>query len=256
MGFTSFLIPSILMGFGIAMDVFIATISKFRDKSLSWKTWTLPVTITHVLFPAFGYYLFWGLAIAFPISKIFLGVVGFVLVALFIYEVICETAGKDPVFGITTWLGRLSGFRENDTRLLIVVFAVSWDALWSGPAKAAQATAGDWTATEVGLSFLIAGLVVAIMAELALLTAHMLRKVEFKNPISLSRFNLYGLFVELSVIGGFGVLSLWNAFSSDVSIYTSTAISAIVLSIIFTLLPSLRKNIRAEAVETVSVLRK
>lgn len=58
MGFTSFLIPSILMGFGIAMDVFIATISKFQDKNLSWKTWTLPVTATHVLFPAFGYYLF------------------------------------------------------------------------------------------------------------------------------------------------------------------------------------------------------
>ena len=119
MGFTSFLIPSMLMGFGIAMDVFLATIAKFRDESLSWKTWTLPVTATHVLFPAFGYYLFWGLAIAFPVSKIFLGLIGFVLVTLFIYEVICETAGKTPVFGITTWVGNRFGFKANDTHLLI-----------------------------------------------------------------------------------------------------------------------------------------
>jgi len=254
MGFTSFLIPSMLMGFGIAMDVFIATIAKFRDESLSWKTWTLPVTATHVLFPAFGYYLFWGLAIAFPVSKVFLGLIGFILVALFIYEVICETAGKTPVFGITTWVGNLFGFKANDTHLLIIILAVSWDALWSGPAKAAQATAGGWTNVEVGLSFIIAGLVVALMAELALLSAFILRKIEFKNPISLSRFNFYGLFVELSVIGGFGILSLWNAFSNEVSLYTSIAISTTILAITFILIPSLRKNIRAEAVETVSVL--
>lgn len=186
-------------------------------------------------------------------SKILLGLIGFVLVALFIYEVIYETAGETPVFGITTWLGSRFGFKENDTRLLIIILAVSWDALWSGPAKAAQATAGSWTSVEVGLSFIIAGLVVALMAELALLSAFMLRRIEFKNPISLSRFNFYGLFVELSVIGGFGILSLWNTFHNDVSLYTSIALSATILLIIFTLLPSLRKNIRAEAVETLSI---
>ena len=49
-----FLFPCILMGVGIAIDVTSATLSKFRDRSLALKTWTVPITGTHVLFPATG----------------------------------------------------------------------------------------------------------------------------------------------------------------------------------------------------------
>ncbi len=125
------------------MDVFIATLAKYRDQTLSWKTWTIPVVFTHVSFPALGYFMFWALSSSLPVAQMILGLIGFVLVILFIYEVVCESAGTKPVFGISDWIGRKFGFREEDSRLFITILAVSWDALWSGPAKAAQATAGD-----------------------------------------------------------------------------------------------------------------
>ena len=251
-GVTSFLIPSILMGIGVAIDVLIATVVKFNDSSLSWKNWTLPVTITHTLFPAVGYFLFWFTSESFPAIKIILGVTGFVLVLLFIYEVICESINTEPVFGISDWIGKKIGFSKGAAGVFVAVLAVSWDALWSGPAKAAQATAGNWTGLEVALSFLIAGLVVAIVAELALVSSSLLKKYKFHNIESLTRFNLVGKYFELTVIGGFGFLSLWNAFSDTADLYISIAISGSILLITFLILsPSLHKNELIEAKEAI-----
>ncbi len=230
---TSFLIPSILMGIGVAIDVFIATTVKFNDSTLSWKNWTLLVTVTHTLFPAVGYFLFWSTSSNFPTIKTTLGVIGFSLVSLFVYEVICESMGIEPKFGISNWISQKFGFSNSSAHVFITVLAVSWDALWSGPAKAAQAVAGNWSTTEVLVSFVIAGLVVAIMAELALFTTSLLRKRQFSNTLSLARFNLAGKYVELSVIGGFGVLSLWHAFSPHANLYESIIISALLLLVTF-----------------------
>lgn len=232
-GITGFLIPSILMGLGVGVDVFIATLAKYRDKTLSWKTWTIPVVITHVSFPAIGYFMFWALSASLPVAQALLGLVGFILVTLFVYEVICESAGTEPIFGISDWIGKKFGFKEEDSRLYITVLAVSWDALWSGPAKAAQATAGGWSSSEVVFSFLIAGLVVAIVAELALFLAYFLRNRDFKNPVSVTRFTIIGKYLELSVIGGFGVLSFWHGFSSSANLYHSIAISGFIILAIF-----------------------
>lgn len=233
---SGFLLPSIFMGVGVGIDVFIATIVKYRDRTLSWKSWTIPVVITHITFPAFGYFLFWSLSNSLPVAKIALGIIGFVLVSLFLYEVVCESAGLKPKFGISTWISGLFNLKEKNSRTFITVLVVSWDALWSGPAKAAQASVGGWSNTEVLLSFLVAGAVVALIAELALFLAFFLRKKEFKNPISLSRYNLFGKYLELSVIGGFGVLSLWQSFSATANIYLSILISALFMTIIFSML--------------------
>ena len=232
-GITGFLIPSILMGLGVGVDVFIATLAKYRDKNLSWKTWTIPVVFTHVSFPAFGYFMFWALSTSLPVAQAILGLFGFILVLLFVYEVICESAGIEPIFGISDWIGQKFGFKEDDSRLLITVLAVSWDALWSGPAKSAQATAGAWATSEVILSFLIAGLVVAVVAELALFLAYFLRRRNFKNPVSITRFTIVGKYLELSVIGGFGVLSIWNGFSNNANLYHAIAISSLIILAIF-----------------------
>ncbi|HMO77990.1 MAG TPA: hypothetical protein PKD95_02230 [Candidatus Paceibacterota bacterium] len=230
---SGFLLPSIFMGIGVGIDVFIATIVKYRDRSLSWKSWTIPVVITHISFPAFGYFLFWSLSTSLPIAKIVLGITGFVLVSLFTYEVLCESTGIKPKFGISAWISGLLNLKEKDSRTFITVLVVSWDALWSGPAKAAQASVGGWSNTEVVLSFLVAGAVVAIVAELALFLAFFLRKREFKNPISLSRYNIIGKYLELSVIGGFGVLSLWQSFSDNANLYLSMIVSGTIIAIIF-----------------------
>ena len=74
--------PSILMGVGIAIDVMLATISKFRDDDLSFKNWTLPIMATHIGFPAVGYYGFWGATQAWPWLGPTFGIIGAVFVVL------------------------------------------------------------------------------------------------------------------------------------------------------------------------------
>jgi hypothetical protein len=245
-GTVSFLIPSMLMGLGVAIDVFIATVVKFKDESLSWKSWTLPVTITHIAFPAIGYFLFYNLATTFPYAQTILGIIGFVLVALFVYEVVCEATGFTPVFGISETIGSIFNFGESEAKLFLAVLAVSWDALWSGPAKAAQATAGNWNDYQVVLSFAIAGIVVALMAELALTISKRLRRKHFSNPYTLARNNIIGKYFELSVIGGFGVLSLWQTFNSEATLYQSVSVAALLLIVVFALFQKPLKQTQLE----------
>jgi hypothetical protein len=234
--FGNFLFPCMLMGFGIAIDVMLATTAKFRDRSLNLRSWTLPIMGTHIVFPAFGYYVFWGLTATIPALDLLWGVIGFGLVALFVYEVVCESIGFEPIFGISSWFSSLVGLDENDSRRFVAILAVSWDALWSGPAKAAQATAGHWTNYEVFVSFFIAGTTVAVFAQTSLWLALALRKMKFENPQSLAQWNCFGKWVELSVIGGFGFLSLWEGARRIVgegSLYASIAIAAVVIGLVF-----------------------
>jgi hypothetical protein len=226
--FFSFWLPSILMGVGIAIDVAMATVSKFRDRTMSFQNWTLPIMGTHILFPAFGYYGFWGLRKEFSILTPVLGGVGFLFVFLFVYEVVCEAIGKEPVFGISSWFSDLMGLKEDDTRRIIAILAVSWDALWSGPAKAAQAVVGNWTTSEVMLSFPVAGVTVALVAELSLAVARSLQRKKFDSVETLAQWFFWGKYVELSVIGGFGVLSLLQVFGTG-NIYVGGFIAGFIL---------------------------
>ena len=228
-------IPSDLMGVGIAIDVMLATIAKFGDDDLSFRNWTLPIMATHIGFPALGYYGFWGATQAWPWLGPTFGIIGAVFVVLFIYEVFSAWIGHKPIFGISASIGRLFGFEEDDARRMVAIMAVSWDALWSGPAKAAQANAGGWTDWEVGFSFLIAGLVVATAAQLSLNIAMRLRRQKFDDVAKMSRYSMFGMFAETSVIGGFGVLSLSQGLGISDNIYQSIGVAAAVMGILFLL---------------------
>ena len=194
MTFLNFWFPCMLMGIGIAIDVTLATLAKFQDGDLSFRNWTLPIMATHIGFPAVGYYLFWGLSQAFPAFEMALGIFGFMLVFLFVYEVVCNSAGLKPIFGLSSFVSNLFGLDEDSTKRSIAILAVSWDALWSGPAKAAQALAGGWSDNEVMFSFLVAGVTVAVVAQLALYAAHRLRAINFHvitERAGVDGFNLY-----------------------------------------------------------------
>ena len=224
------------MGVGIAIDVSIATTARFRDEQLSWKTWTVPISITHITFPAIGYYLFWGAAKVAPAAETILGIAGFLLVLLFLYEVISESSGRTPLFGISSFISEVFkdfSLKKDDSRRFVAILAVSWDALWSGPAKAAQAAAGNWSDLEVFISFFVAGGTVAVIAQLALIAAYLLRKIRFKDVNKMVYFNLGGKLLELSVIGGFGILSLWQGISDDGNLYSSIIIAGTMLTIVF-----------------------
>jgi hypothetical protein len=216
-----FLIPSVLMGLGIAIDVAIATVSRFRDRSMSFANWTLPVAIAHILLPAIGYYGWWFLGQQFHELTLVLGIIAFGMIAVFIYEAICEWVDAKPLISlepITDWSFKHLG-SESKGRV-IMVFAVSMDALWSGPAKAAQAASGQWTPFEVFISFFIAGAVVALVAELALLIAFALRRVSFNNTNRLAHFLVGGKYLEVTILFAFGLLSLWNAFAAWIGLGT------------------------------------
>lgn len=226
-------IPSQLMGLGIAIDVTLATVAQFRDEKLGFWNWTFPITCTHVIFPAVGYYGFWGLSQAYPQLSWLLGLVGAGFVLLFIYEVFCAWIGREPIFGISAFIGKLMGFKEDDVRRAVAILAVSWDALWSGPAKAAQAELEQWTDYEVAVSFAIAGVLVAFAAQLALSLARWLKRRNFQNADKMAGMTNLGKYVETSVIGGFGVMSFLMGFSISENIYMSIAIAATIMGVFF-----------------------
>lgn len=247
------LLASALMGVGIAIDVMLATVSKFRDDELSFRNWTLPIMATHIGFPAFGYYGFWGLSQAFPWLTPVFGGIGAIFVALFIYEVFSEWIGHEPVFGISAFIGNFFGFEEDDARRFVAIMAVSWDALWSGPAKAAQALDGNWSTAEVGISFLIAGLVVAIAAQGSLWLALKLREMKFENANKMAGFIFRGKWLETSVISGFGVLSLSQGFSWNLNLWSAIAIAAVIMTALFaTFSKQLRASSLKEAEEAIA----
>lgn len=221
------------MGIGIAIDVAIAILSKFHDKNLSFRSWTAPITIAHIVLAALGYYLFWFAAEVLPVLLPILGIIGFTLVALFIYEILSAAIGKESVFSVTHLMCRLLGMKPEDSRRFISIVAVSWDALLSGPAMAAHATAATWTKTEVLFSFIVAGGVVALIAEGALWLAIRFRNKNFHDIESLAKLTYRGTFLELSVIGGFGLLSLWHGITEAGNLYLAIVISSGLLSLFF-----------------------
>lgn len=214
MTLSTFLLPSVLMGLGIAIDVAIATVSRFSDKAMHFANWTLPVTVAHIFLPAIGYYGWWFLGQRFHEFALILGLLAFGMIAGFLYEAICEWLGTRPIISLdplTKWLFYLVG-SESKGRMTMVL-AVSMDALWSGPAKAAQAQSGQWTPFEVFTSFFVAGGVVALVAEMALLAAYQLRRVSLRNTDRLAQFVVIGKYFEATILFAFGLLSIWNGFA-------------------------------------------
>lgn len=209
-----FWLPCALMGLGIALDVAVATIARFRDSSQTWMSWTLPITITHITFPALGYYSWWWFGSAAPSMLLPLGVAAAIIVALFLYEAFCDWTDFEPKISLSSLFERiLPNVSKGAQGGIVAILAVSLDALFSGPAKASQTEVAHWSNSEVFLSFFVAGVVVAVIAQLALLAAKILRGLDFSNIRPLVYWCLGGKFLEAGVIGGFGVLSLWSGLS-------------------------------------------
>lgn len=141
-----------------------------------------------------------------------MGIIGGLLVSAFLYEAFCDWISSKPIIAISeltlSWVKRHSSI---DTTALIVILAVSWDALWSGGAKSAQAQSGMWNSEEVFFSFLIAGVVVAIFAQLSLFATRFVGEWIANSRKAFIRFSYLGLLAESTIIGTFGFMSFWNA---------------------------------------------
>lgn len=227
------LLPAAALGTGLAIDVSIATIARYRDRSLSFLNWTLPIAAYHVAFQAIGFLLFWEFLKEYPYLGPLIGTCGFLLVFALVYEILCKVRGVIPRISISGLLTKVWNIDEADSRRRIVQIAVSLDALVSGPATSMVAKTMSLSTNEALVLFVLAGVVVAIITQGALLLSKRLGLVQFSSIGILAYWFTIGTFVELSVIGGFGILSLWGGVSQTANLYVSIGIAAFLLALFF-----------------------
>ena len=191
---TEFIVASTLMGLAIGVDVALATMARARHLQVTRSApfWIAGVSATHTLFPMLGYGLAYMSVQIHPLMSPFVGIVAFACIALFLRAELIAYSGPDEA--------------DNDSNHLLVtsaiILAVSWDALWSGPAKSAQVI--GWPNSAVWSSFLLVGVLVFAMAVASYQGALKWRKFADENGRSVH----LSLWVQYSVIGYFGLLAL------------------------------------------------
>lgn len=223
--------PAAALGAGLTIDVAIATLSRFHDKTITFWNWALPIAILHVLFIGVGFTFFWELVRHFPLIAPIIGTGGFLLVTLLIYEVGVKASGKVPYISISKGLATILSVSENSGRKAVVWIAVTLDALVSGPATTILAHQGQWGTLEAIISFLIVGAIVAAATYGAILVSRYFAKTHFHSTNLMTNWLVFGIFLEMVVIQGFGVLSLWGGLSDEADLIMSIIIStAIILS--------------------------
>ena len=184
----------LVMGLGIGADVALATFlqAKTMGNKRTVLFWIVGVTLTHTLFPMIGYLLAHFSIYSAPMISPIIGLVAFSFIAYFVIDEL--DAGNEAMNG------------SNNGQVLVtlgLILTVSWDALWSGPAKSAQVI--GWPDYWVWSSFLIVGLVVALFAIVSYFLA---KQVEIKNRQPKWMLFDFGQWVQLSVVSYFGLLAL------------------------------------------------
>lgn len=202
-----FVVASLLMGLGIGADVAIATyarasqLQQFRVAVL----WVIGVSLTHTLFPMAGYLMtYFSIQLQPGITPV-IGVIAFSCILYFLSAEL-KDYGEESA-------------HKDDTQLLVtlgLILAVSWDALWSGPAKSAQVI--GWPELLVWASFVIVGGVVSILAITSLTFAkRMNQKAKLANETYSTR-EVLGHWLQYSVIAYFGLLAIFR-YTLSVNLY-------------------------------------
>ncbi|MEW6993498.1 hypothetical protein AADZ84_04405 [Colwelliaceae bacterium MEBiC 14330] len=190
-----FILASLLMGLGIGLDVAIATVAR-AGQLQTFKTaalWVAGVSLTHTLFPMFGYLLTHLSVQVNPQITPLIGIIAFVCIFVYLKAELSELAQP------TT--------EQNHSQILItlgLILAVSWDALWSGPAKSAQVI--GWPELLVWGSFIFVGAMVSTLAIMSLKLSRLFIRVAEKNH----HLSWLSSWVQYGVIGYFGLLALFR----------------------------------------------
>lgn len=163
--------------------------TKKHNKAILY--WLLGITFTHTSFPMVGYLLSYYGVQQFPILSGVIGFIAFALIAQFIVsELPINSSDEDQDHSKAAITGAL-------------LLAVSWDALWSGPAKSAQVM--DWPVWAIWLSFIAVGAVVATLSTLAY-------RLVIQHGSNTNAASIWSSAVcrwlQFSVIGYFGLLAL------------------------------------------------
>jgi hypothetical protein len=204
----------LLMGLGIGIDVALATFIRASSMNTirTITLWLLGVTLTHTLFPMAGYLIAYFSINELPFITPLVGIIAFLFITYFVKEELLSMNDKSA---------------PNLMVNFALILAVSWDALWSGPAKSAQVV--GWSEYWVWASFLIVGLVVLIFAGLSLWLA---KRVEINYiTVKWMPFEL-GPWLQLSVVSYFGLLALLRyTFQLDVVEWQVLIASGVMIAI-------------------------
>lgn len=224
------------IGIGIAADAVIATIGRFKrfENLRDALTWAAAIGFTHTVFPMIGFIGLWYAATSFPSLKAGIYGIGFLIMVWFISDVLREIAGLGDEDEVEEDKDFLYRFLSNHSRFWAAVWAVSIDALVTGPGKTA-ATA-QWSQAQVLGSFPLIGLVVFGLVMLSAWPAIQLRRYwqekKFDNPEALARFTAIGSWVELTIFLYFAYLAVSEMV---LALGVSPVISEFIIAGIFSL---------------------
>ncbi|MBY6016813.1 hypothetical protein KUW04_03260 [Halomonas denitrificans] len=138
-----FLLSCLAMASGIGADVALASAAAADLPRRARWLWLSGVTATHTLFPMAGYLLTFYFARHLPLLTPWLGLLAAGLIFHFYLSELRRPAESPDAPSRISWP---------------LLLAISWDALWSGPAKSAQVL--EWSPFWVALSFFLVGTLV------------------------------------------------------------------------------------------------
>lgn len=199
-----FVLASLLMGLGIGADVAVATVARSQQLSKSLRIaiiWVVGVSFTHTFFPMFGYMLTYFSLQLQPDVQPLVGLLAFAFIFFYLKGELVDFAAAN---------------QHKDERHIMVtlglILAVSWDALWSGPAKSAQVI--GWPELFVWGSFIIVGGLVSLLAILSLGFSLRVKQTVKHNAVN----HFFGHWLQFTVIGYFGLLALLR-YTLDVQLF-------------------------------------
>jgi len=205
------------MAIGIGIDAAIATSLQARKLKTNKHafTWILGVSLTHTLFPLFGYIGSYISIQSLPILTPFIGIIAFSLIAYFLWGEFQQLFIDDT--NDHTLPSTATQSHERDESVLIslgLILAVSWDALWSGPAKSAQVD--HWPEIAIWSSFILVGLIISLLTSISLFVSRLTKLQDFVSEYASLKLLAYWL--QYSVIAYFAWLALLRyTFNLDLS---------------------------------------
>ena len=203
-----YIIACLMMGAAIGMDVALVT-ALYSKKLTNVKTrtkWVSGVVGSHTILPMCGYILsFYGIKWL-PAFAPLLGVIALGFIALYLYNEIFTDDDTSHLVATISWS---------------LIIAVSWDALWSGPAKSAQVA--EWQSVFVWTSFIVVGAVVYLFTLAGLKVGSRLNTQQSATPFMWS-------WLQYSAIAYFGLLALIRyTFALDTAEWQIFLLGAIVV---------------------------
>ncbi len=240
-----FVSACLLMGLGIGLDA--AMVTSLRASAIYSRViacgWVVSITFTHTVFPMVGYLLSHTGAKYFPALSPFVGLLAFLLIGYYLFQEIVNHSHADTE-------------GQSDQGMIVnigLILAVSWDALWSGPAKSAQVI--HWPEVAVFASFLLVGLFVALLCVGALLVAQsgfIRRYLQSSRWFSTWDFEFLGRWCQYSVFSYFGLLALTRyTFQLDIAYELILLFCAIAMALVLKVMSGPRS--RGQTLPNVSI---